>query len=66
VPYFQRAIDAGLRTPAVFNGLGFARLESGDYPGALAALRASLAIEPQQPAVQQAVRDLDAGRPPGR
>jgi choline-sulfatase len=62
VPYFQRAVAAGLRTPAVLNGLGFARLESGDRPGALAALRASLAVRPDQPRIQQAVRDLAAGQ----
>lgn len=58
VPYFQRAIDAGMRTPAVLNGLGFAKLESGDRAGALTALRASLALEPRQTGVQDAVRQL--------
>ena len=58
VPYFQRAVAAGLRTPAVLNGLGFARLEAGDRAGALAALRSSLALRPDQPRVQEAVRDL--------
>ena len=61
VPYFERAVDAGVRSTGVLNGLGFARLESGDRAGALSALRASLSLEPQQPAVQQAVRDLSAG-----
>jgi hypothetical protein len=51
-------VDAGVRSTAVLNGLGFARLESGDRAGALSALRASLSLQPQQPAVQQAVRDL--------
>jgi len=58
VPYFERAVDTGVRSTAVLNGLGFARLESGDRAGALSALRASLSLQPQQPAVQQAVRDL--------
>ena len=58
VPYFERAVAAGLRTPAVLNGLGFARLESGDRAGALVALRSSLAVQPGQPRVQQAITDL--------
>ena len=58
VPYFQRAVSAGLRTPAVLNGLGFARLEAGDRAGALAALRSSLTVRPDQPRVQETVRDL--------
>jgi arylsulfatase A-like enzyme/tetratricopeptide (TPR) repeat protein len=61
VPYFERAVNAGMRTTAVLNGLGFARLESGDREGALSALRASLSLEPQQPGVRQAVRDLSGG-----
>ncbi len=66
VPYFERAVDAGLRTPAVFNGLGFAQLESGDSAGALAALRASLALRPDQAEVARVVRDLAAARTPER
>ena len=58
VPYFERAVAAGQRSPAVLNGLGFAKLESGDPSGALTVLRRSLTIEPNQPQVQQAVRDL--------
>jgi choline-sulfatase len=58
IPYFERAFAAGLRTPALLTGLGFARLETGDRPGALSALRASLALRPDQPGVQQAIRDL--------
>jgi choline-sulfatase len=60
VQYFERAVSAGQRSPAVLNGLGFAKLESGDRAGALEALRQSLAIFPDQPQVQQAVRDLTA------
>ena len=60
VPYFVRAIAAGVRTPAVLNGLGFAKLESGDRAGALSALKASLSLAPQQPGVRQAVHDLSS------
>ncbi len=65
VPYFERALHAGLRTPALLNGLGFARLESGNQEGALEALRASLALRPDQPQVAQVVRQLSEtlGRP---
>ena len=58
VPYFERALQAGLHTPALLNGLGFARLESGNQEGALEALRASLALRPDQPRVAQVVRQL--------
>ena len=58
IPYLERAVAAGQQSTAVLNGLGFARLESGDRVGALAALRRSLAIAPDQPQIQQAVRDL--------
>ena len=66
IPYLERAVAAGQQSAAVLNGLGFARLESGDRTGALAALRRSLAITPNQPQVQQAVRELtDPARNPG-
>ena len=66
IPYLERAVAAGQQSAAVLNGLGFARLESGDRTGALAALRRSLAITPNQPQVQQAVRELtDPDRNPG-
>ena len=66
IPYLERAVAAGQQSVAVLNGLGFARLESGDRTGALAALRRSLAITPNQPEVQQAVRELtDPDRNPG-
>lgn len=65
VPYFERAIEAGAKTPAAYNGLGFARLESGDTSGALAALRASLRLEPRQAQVAEAVAGLARG-PRGR
>jgi Flp pilus assembly protein TadD len=65
-PYFERALAAGLRTPAVLNGLAFARLESGDNVGALRALRDSLALRPDQPDVARVARELAAGRGPQR
>ena len=66
IPYLERAVAAGQQSAAVLNGLGFARLESGDRTGALEALRRSLAITPNQPQVQQAVRELtDPDRNPG-
>jgi arylsulfatase A-like enzyme/Tfp pilus assembly protein PilF len=62
VPYLERAVQAGARSTAAFNALGFARLESGDEAGALASLRASLAIDPRQPQVAETVGRLDRGR----
>ena len=64
LPYFQRAIDAGARSPAVFNGLGLARLESGDQAGALAAFRMSLTARPDQPEIARLARELSARRRP--
>lgn len=56
IPYFERALAAQGPSRVVLNGLGFARLESGDVPGALVALRASLSLEPGQPEVADVVR----------
>lgn len=64
VPYFERAVTAGIRTAPVLNGLGFARLESGDRAGALSALRASLAVDPEQPVVRKAVNELSGAEKP--
>ncbi len=61
LPYLERAVQAGARSSVALNSLGFARLETGDDRGALAALRASLAQNPRQPDVQQAVARLSAG-----
>lgn len=58
VPFFQRALDAGAKSTSVLNGLGFAKLESGDREGALAALRSSLALEPNQPRVAEVVAQI--------
>lgn len=59
--HFEHAVAAGARTTAALNGLGFARLETGDRAGARAALRASLALDGHQPGVAQAVRELSGG-----
>jgi len=61
VPYFERAIEAGAVSPVVLNGLGFARIESGDTPGAVAALRRSLGLKPDQPSVAAVLQKI-AGR----
>jgi arylsulfatase A-like enzyme/tetratricopeptide (TPR) repeat protein len=58
VPYFERALAAGPRTPMALNGLGLTRLELGDRPGAAAAFRESLRLDPKQPNVAAALRDL--------
>jgi arylsulfatase A-like enzyme/cytochrome c-type biogenesis protein CcmH/NrfG len=61
VPLFERAIEAGGESVVALNGLGFARLESGDRNGARAALRRSLSLDPHQQQVAAVVHDL--GRP---
>jgi choline-sulfatase len=59
VPYFERAIAAGARSPVVFNSLGFARLESGNQPGAIEALRQSLRVRPDQPNIVAMLQKLE-------
>jgi choline-sulfatase len=66
VPYFERAVAAGARTPVALNGLGFARLQAGDARGALESLRSSLALEPRQPDVAQAIAEIRRGLPETR
>jgi choline-sulfatase len=61
VPYFERALAAGPRTTMALNGLGLTRMELGDRAGAATAFRESLRLDPQQPNVAEALRDL--GRP---
>jgi len=61
VPYFERALAAGPRTTMALNGLGLTRLALGDRPGAAAAFRESLLLDPKQPDVAGALRNL--GRP---
>jgi arylsulfatase A-like enzyme/tetratricopeptide (TPR) repeat protein len=61
VPYFERALAAGPRTTMALNGLALTRLELQDRAGAAAAFRESLRLDPKQPNVAAALRDL--GRP---
>ena len=61
MPYFERALAAGPRTTMALNGLGLTRMELGDRPGAAAAFRESLRLDPEQPNVAEALREL--GRP---
>jgi predicted Zn-dependent protease len=56
--YFQRAIDNRAEGPLVWNGLAFAKLRSGDRAGAADAFRQSLRIQPDQPDISAALRDL--------
>ena len=62
IPYFDRAIAAGQRNPMAFNGLGMTKLQLGDAAGAAAALRESLALDPNQPQVAGTLEKLRAGR----
>jgi len=61
IPHFERAIEAGGRTTAALNGLGVARLESGDPQGAARAFRDSLALDPSQPGVADLLRRVSKG-----
>ena len=61
VPFFERALAAGPRTSMALNGLGLTRLELGDRPGAAAAFRESLKLDPDQPDVAGKLKEL--GRP---
>jgi Flp pilus assembly protein TadD len=60
IPYLERAVEAGRRTPPVLNDLAFARLEAGDRAGAIAALRTSLSLKADQPAIDRVTRELAA------
>ena len=64
VPYFERALEAGSPSTLALNGLGFARLEAGDPAGALAALSASLRLDPRQASVARTVAELAGGPGP--
>jgi arylsulfatase A-like enzyme/tetratricopeptide (TPR) repeat protein len=60
--FFDRAIAAGQRSAIAYTGLGMTRLQLGDGQGAAAALRESLALDPNQPQVVEALKRLRAGR----
>jgi predicted TPR repeat methyltransferase len=62
MPYFEKAIEVGGRTTAALNGLGVARLESGDAAGAARALRESLALDPKQAGIADLLRQVSGGR----
>jgi choline-sulfatase len=56
--YFQQAIDRGAAGPLAWNGLASAKLRLGDRSGAADAMRHSLRIQPDQPEINAALRDL--------
>ena len=62
LPYFDRAITAGQRSAIALTGLGMTRLQLGDEAGAAAALRQSLALDPNQPQAAETLKKLRAGR----
>jgi predicted Zn-dependent protease len=62
VPYFERAVAAGVESPVVWNSLGFARLESGNNPGAIDALHRSLRVKPGQPDIVAMLQKLEGRR----
>jgi predicted Zn-dependent protease len=53
LPYFERAVRAGAKGTALWNGLAMARLETGNREGAAAALRESLRANPNQPQIRE-------------
>jgi Flp pilus assembly protein TadD len=52
VPSFQKATSLAPENPAAFASLGLAQMCAGDSAGAEAALRKSLALDPDQPRVR--------------
>lgn len=58
VGYFERAIMAGAKGPVPWNGLAMARLESGNQPGAVEALRESLRAKPDQSSIRELLNRL--------
>lgn len=62
LPYFDRAIRAGQRNAIALTGLGMTKLQLGDEAGAAAALRESLALDPNQPQAAETLRTLRAAR----
>ena len=61
LPFFERALQAGQRSSMALNGLGLTRLAVGDRPGAAAAFRESLRLDPKQPDVARTLAEM--GRP---
>ena len=60
--YFQRAIAAGHADVLAWNGLAFARLQSGDGSGAADAMRESLRLRPDQTEIRAALEKLRPSR----
>lgn len=64
---FRKAVDAGLATAAVYNDLGFARFENGQYDAAKKALDSALDRDPDlRPALHMRARvhlDVALNRP---
>ena len=62
LPLFERALQAGPRSSMALNGLGLTRLAVGDRPGAAAAFRESLRIDPKQPDVARTLAEMGGPR----
>ncbi len=59
IPYFQRAITAGVRTTGCYNSMAMAQIEAGDRAGARETLRASLILNPSQPEIMRLLQNLN-------
>lgn len=59
LPYFERALDAGPPSTIALNGLGLTRLAVGDAPGAAAAFRQSLRLDPNQPEIARTLAEAN-------
>jgi predicted TPR repeat methyltransferase len=59
VKYFQQAIASGAAGTLAWNGLAFAKLKSGDRNGAAEAMRESLRLQPDQPDIIVALKNLE-------
>ncbi len=62
LPLFERALEAGPRSSMALNGLGLTRLAVGDRPGAAAAFRESLRLDPKQPDVARTLAEMGGPR----
>jgi len=58
LPYFERALEVGQRTSMTLNGLGLARMATGDRRGAAQAFRESLRLDPRQPEVARTLSEI--------
>jgi len=62
LPFFEKALEAGPRSSMALNGLGLTRLAVGDRPGAAAAFRESLRLDPKQPDVARTLAEMGGPR----